>query len=1031
MHITAHIISHTHWDREWFLSSKYTDEWLIPFFNSLFNLMNKYPDYCFVLDGQTLMIEDYLHQLSKIERIEAKKKFKKYVSQSRLLIGPYYLQPDWRLVSGESLLRNIIIGHQMAQKLGKVMKVGWLLDNFGQISQAPQIHKGFDIDGVYLWRGIEVTPGHFHSEYFWKSPDGSQVTSVYLLNSYRNAMRLAENSDIAQERIVSEVRKLSCFATTNNILLMNGYDQEMVPDDVLPLIRKVNADLKDIQLLQTTPEKYLKAVQKENPSLLTLKGTQNNGRYISVFPGTLSTRMYLKQMNRQCENQLIKWAEPMSSLLWAFGGEYPQQLMDFAWKKLLKNHPHDNICGVSIDDVHSDMEVRFKQSQEASEKIISQTLKTISDNIDTQHDQNLVVFNPSPWKRDGIVKVALKVKDDFSICEVDTNKPIPYQIGRKRGELTDVYFFVSSVPAVGYKTYYIHNEQVDVSLPGMVTVSLKDYTMENKHIKVKIKSNGSIIVIDKETGCQYNAIAYFEDGADSGDTYNYSFPPEDTIITSLDSKARITLIEQGPLVAMFKIELSMDIPIALVKNRKRRSKITRRFPIVTFVSLEVNSPRVDFHTQLKNVTKDHRLRVVFPTFAGAKYSTSDRPFDVVDTPISFSPYPTRLPYNIKQIMIGARESVPVTTLPLNSFVYLNDENRGAGLITLGLSEYEIIEEHKIALALFRAIGWLARDDLLTRVGDAGPMIFTPEAQCLRYCDFHYSFMPYHDKTIGFLFKQAELFNTSLKAVSTGKHRGMLENKKGLLWSESDNDGLVISAVKKGENEDKLIIRLFNPLEQEVRGVLTFNGKIQHAEINNLNEELKDESSTKDNSILLKVPAKKIVTLGIKFKKRNLIKNISSSKTKILFPLAFEKENFLDVDIPDIVTKDDIKQEQQRADQLQKKLSCSQNKMEKIEKEILSNKNKRRLAKFKREKIRIWGVVTALARAELEARLSLILTQKKYIELYESDYQKKNGKMNKYDSMLREIGLMLNTARITKRVSEYLIQIDSLINQVKS
>lgn len=1019
MPVIAHIISHTHWDREWFLSCKYTAEWLIPFFKSLFDLLDKYPDYCFVLDGQTLMIEDYLQQLPKKEKIRAENKLKKYVSQSRLQVGPYYLQPDWRLVSGESLVRNLMVGFQMAQKLGRVMKVGWLLDNFGQISQAPQIHKGFDINGVYLWRGIDVESDLMQSEYRWQSPDGSQVTAIYLLNSYRNAMRLAEYADIAQQRIVNEVKKLSLFATTNNILLMNGYDQETVPDDILPLISKLNSDLKNIQLIQTTPEQYLQAVRQENPSLQILKGEQNNGRYISVFPGTLSTRMYLKQMNRECEDKLIKWAEPMSSLLWALGGEYPQQMIDFSWKELLKNHPHDNICGVSIDDVHSDMEDRFKLCQQTSDKIINQTLKIISENINTQHENNLVVFNPSPWERDGIVKIALNIDDNFSIIETDTNNSIPFQIGRKKGELTDISFFVSSVPGVGYKTYYIQNKQADVSLPDTVTASPQNYSMENKYLKVKIKNNGSITVTDKKTGNQYPSIAYFEDGADSGDTYNYSFPAEDTIITSLDSKASITLIDQGPLVVMFKIELAMNIPIALVKNRNRRSKKTRRFPIVTYVKLKANSPRVDFFTRLKNVVKDHRLRIVFPTFVNAQYSTSDRPFDVVDSPTYFSLYPTELPDNIKQIMIGARESIPITMMPLNSFTYLKNEKNSAALVTRGLSEYEIIEKHKIALTLFRSVAWLAREDLLTRLGDAGPKIFTPEAQCLRHFDFNYSFIPYNDKTVGFLFNQSEQYNTGLKAVAAGKHSGSLKNKKSLFWLESEDDSLVISAIKKGENENKLVIRLFNPLEKEINGVLKSDEKIQHAEISNLNEEFRSELSTKDNSILLKVPPKKIVTLAVKFKSRNLIKNILTSETKILYPLALEEEKFLNVDIPNIVTENDIKREQQRVKQLQKELFHNQNKLKKIEKEILSNKNEQKLAALNREKTRIWGLVTTFTRAELEARLSLILDKKKYIELYG---QKKKNKIKEYDSILRDIGFKLNTARVDKRVAEYLIEL---------
>ncbi|MCD4693638.1 MAG: hypothetical protein K8R79_12040 [Calditrichales bacterium] len=1021
MSVTGHIISHTHWDREWFLTSKYTAEWLIPFFNSLFNMLDKYPEYCFVLDGQTIMIEDYFEQLASSEKSIFEKRLKKYVGQSRLLAGPYYLQPDWRLVSGESLVRNMMLGRQMAENLGGVMNVGWLLDNFGQISQAPQIHEGFGINGVYLWRGVEVTPEQIHSEYSWESPDGSQVTSIYLLNSYRNAMRLAEYADIAYDRLVKETQKLTSFATTDNVLLMNGYDQEMTPDNVLPLLERINANSNGLQLVQTTPNKYLETIQKENPSLQILKGAQNSGRYISIFPGTLSARMYLKQMNSACENLLTKWVEPLSSWLWLLGGEYPKKVIDFAWKELLKNHPHDNICGVSIDDVHSDMEDRFNQCKETSEKIIEHGLITITNNINTKHMRNVVVFNPSPWKREGIVKAAIEVNNDFSIYEAETDNAVPYQIGGKKGKLTDVYFFTNSIPGVGYKTFYINNKKTTVPLPDEVTVSPEDYSMENKYLKVQIESNGSITVTDKITGRQFSSLAYFEDGADSGDTYNYSYPHEDTLLTSLNSKALITLLDQGPLQARFKIELSMHLPVSVFNNRKKRSEKTRRFPIVTYVKLEADSPRLDFHTRLKNVVKDHWLRVVFPTFLKTSCSFSDTPFDVDESPISFNSYPNELPDNIKQIMIGARESVPGSSLPLNSFVYLKDEQNGAGLLTRGLTEYEIIEKHKIALTLFRSVGWLARNDLLTRVGDAGPMIFTPEAQCLRYFDFHYSFLPFHKKTKGFLFRQAEQFNIDLKAVYTAKHNGGLENKRGLLCLNTAKDRLVITAIKKSENEERLIIRLFNPSCQEATGVLCFNEKIQQAEIVNLNEEFQSKLSVKKNSITLKVPFKKIITLRLQFKQSSPFKNNSLYETRILSKFSAEKEDYLNVNIPAIVSEKDIIREQKRSQQIIGGLLLNQDKLKEVNSKIALSKNGQKSNKLKKERINIWGKVTTLVRAELEARLSYILTQKKYKNFYESDQQKKKEKMKEYDSILRDIGYKLNKARVDKRVAEYIIE----------
>lgn len=1010
------IISHTHWDREWFLNSKYTNEWLILFFDSLFNYLDKYSEYYFVLDGQTLMIEDYLEQLSDEERNKSENKLKKYIGQSRLLAGPYYLQPDWNLVSGESLIRNMMIGHQTAKKFGRVMKAGWLLDNFGQISQAPQIHRGFDIDGVYLWRGVEVNPDDIHSEYCWKSPDGSQVTSVYLLSSYRNAMRLSEYSEIAKSRIEAEVKKLAPFATTDNVLLMNGYDQEMEPDDVFPLIKKINGDLKDNKLIQTTPEKYLEDIKKNKPELITINGAQNNGRYISVFPGVLSARMYLKQMNKKCENQLLKWAESMSVLLWTLGGEYPQQAINLSWKELLKNHPHDSICGVSVDDVHSDMEARFGHSMEISGEIVKQTLEKISGNINTRHEKNLVVFNPSSWKRDAIIKIMLKVNGDFSICNFDTNIPVPYQIGRKRGELTDIYFLADSVPGLGYKTYYLHDKKAVVSLQDDMIVSQKDNTMENEYLKVKIENNGALTITDKGTWHKFKSIAYFEDGADSGDTYNYSFPEKDKKITSLDSDARVTLIENGPLHAEYKIELSMNIPVGLSEDRKQRSVKNRRFPIITYVKLEAGSRKVNFHTKLKNVTKDHRLRVVFPTYTDAENSVSDRQYDVVKSPILFSSYPGELPENIREIMIGAREAVPVSTLPLSSFSYLSDNEKGAVVFTRGLSEYEIIESNKIAITLFRSVGWLARGDLLTRFGDAGPMIFTPEVQCLRHFDLHYSFMPFANENTGLLFKQAEQYNVDLKTVFTGKHSGNLNNEMGLFTLKSKNDGLVVTAIKKGEDEDKVIVRLFNSAENDVEGELKFGMPINKAEILNLNEEYKKDLSENINTIFLKVSGKKIVTIGVDLEKRRDIHNVDTTETKMIFPLEPEEEKYLDVDIPEIVSKSDIKMEKERACQLNEKVIRLKNEMKEIEQRISQDKGNQKLISLKNA---IFGELATFTRMALEARLSFILTQKKYIELYEKDVQKKNEKMKIFDGEIREVGLALNYARITKRASEYL------------
>ena len=412
-----HIISHTHWDREWFLNSPFTNEWLLDFFDSLFLMFKKEPGYRFILDGQTLIVEDFIDELNKHGKNtqEYIEKIKKYVKEKRLFIGPYYLQPDWQLVSGESLVRNMLIGNSIASKYGAVMNKGWLLDNFGQISQTAQIHRGFGLEGIFVWRGVEMNPKNVKLEFIWESPDGSALTAVYLLDSYRNAMRLSEYPEILEERIINEIDKLRPFATTSNFLLMNGYDQEMVPDDIIPYIKKI--DIKKTLIRQSTPEEYITAIEKSNPDLQKIKGYLYSGRFISVFPGILSSRMYLKMINSRCQSLIEKQAEPLSSLSWLMGNKYSDEFHSI-WKLLLKNHPHDSICGVSIDDVHTDMELRFKKVIKLTKSIVTNSINKLANLIDTSSiinsKETFIIFNPLPSKRNEVITI----KDESGLLRI-------------------------------------------------------------------------------------------------------------------------------------------------------------------------------------------------------------------------------------------------------------------------------------------------------------------------------------------------------------------------------------------------------------------------------------------------------------------------------------------------------------------------------------------------------------------------------------------------------------------------------------
>ena len=932
---TAHIISHTHWDREWYLNSKYTNEWLIPFFDNLFKMFEKEPDYIFVLDGQMAMVEDYFEELDKhnYNLNEYKRKIRKYVGQNRLFIGPYYLQPDWQLLSDESLVRNLTYGIQAAKELGGAMKVGWMLDNFGQISQTSQIHTQFNLEGLFVWRGVEMDLNNVRSEFLWKSPDGTSIPAIYLLDSYRNVMRLAEYNDIMKDRIYDEVKKLSPFATTSHVLLMNGYDQEMIPDDIQPYITGGKMDSEDLEVIQSNPVKYIHDVMSENPQLNTLEGALYSGRFISVFPGVMSARMYLKLQNDQQQKALQQRVEPLSALVWALGGEYEKTQIREAWKTLLKNHPHDSICGVSIDDVHTDMENRTRVVNQLTQSLTEQKLKELCGLIDTSKcadNEVKVVFNTSMQNRSANVE---------------------FESGN---------YFVKDIPAMGYKIV----EKQDDSMDQVRVDGLK---LSNNKITVQFNGNGSFNLLLHENNQLFENLGIIEDRADTGDEYNYSYPDKDLIITSMDCKAEMSVVEQSKTKAVVRVKLELELPESDAEEHTMRSATLRKLPIVNYYTIEADSAIVKCQTLLRNTVKDHLMRVLFKTGIETKYAFAGSPFDVVERPIHIDDYDeSAIPEDVKKVIIGAREARPNTIFLNREFVDLNDGISGLAVLSKGLPEYQVIDKDTVALTLFRSVGWIAKE-INSRIGDAGPEIFTPDAQCLREMEFEYAVYPHlNDTTTGKVCQTASLFNQELIAVTTDKHEGILPASNSYFSLSYSLDSVKVTATKRSEDNKSLIIRGYNSAEADTEVRLNCFFALKQAHLTNLLEEETEQLNITNQQAKFMVGPKKIFTVKLDICKEQ---NTVNDTCGLTYEQSRKKESFDGYEYATYVTEEDINNELDRAGKLK----------EKIEHPMFR-------------------------RSALEAQLSAILTQNR-----------------KHERRIRELGYGLNEVRVQRRVYDYIKQ----------
>ena len=222
------IVPETHWDREWYLTFQEFRAKLVIMMDKLLYILETNPDYKnFTFDGQTIPIEDYLEV-----RPEKEEEIKNYVKQGRLSIGPMYVLPDEFLVSGESLIRNLMIGHQIARGFGRVMNTAYIPDPFGHIAQLPQIVYGFDHSSIIFERGFgnEFLENELDMEFFWDSPGkAASVLGIHLIRGYGSLAFLNNSLEDgiykkALDKIKRVVADIEHYTATPILLLNNGSD---------------------------------------------------------------------------------------------------------------------------------------------------------------------------------------------------------------------------------------------------------------------------------------------------------------------------------------------------------------------------------------------------------------------------------------------------------------------------------------------------------------------------------------------------------------------------------------------------------------------------------------------------------------------------------------------------------------------------------------------------------------------------------------------------------------------------------------
>jgi mannosylglycerate hydrolase len=846
MHV--HIVSHTHWDREWYLTYEQFRLRLVGLIDRLLDLMEAHSDYeYFHLDGQTIVLEDYLEL-----RPHHEPRLRKLIAAGRILVGPWYDMPDEFLVSGEAIVRNLALGHRIARRFGTPMPVGYLPDLFGHVGQMPQILRNFDLDNAILWRGF----GGKKAEYWWQAPDGSRVLMMHLPpDGYCNATRVHLNPDLMIERTAKVIESEALRTAVGEVLLMNGVDH-VEPHPVIPrLARELTKHLHTPVRHSTLPA-YVSAVRSAvtehsvGETLEVIEGELRGGEdYANLLPGVFSARVYLKQANARVQTLLEKFAEPLASFAWMLGARYPAEELRYAWKTLLQNHPHDSICGCSIDPVHEENMTRFARAEQVARAVVDQSAEVVARAVSAAPDGTLrlVAINTTGapfrgvletsvdlpyesdeprrqieqaaldapvvfWPRDARVGTITSPDGEqrpLQILSEEESRPLvmsryetPWILRARRLTL----LWHGEVPACGYSTFdlRLHSGGVRDSGPA---VALDGRSAENAFVSITINDDGTVDVVDKQTNRLYARCGALEDVGDVGDEYNYSPPRHDRRITSRDlSGVHVTRVHDGLLRVAFRIDFDLVLPVSITSDRTERSGETVGNPISIVVALDAESPRVNWTVTVDNRSQDHRLRITFPVGAESiAHVRAETAFGVVQRPAR------------RDVPADNRWEVPVSYAPTGSFTEAGDDRAGAIVFGEGLVEYEVLPDESgrtshLGFTLLRCVGYLSREDLVMRPsGHAGPGLATPGAQCLGHHEFRLAFEPRTSPPSNRdLFERAASFVAPPHVVSAIGAGGSLPSIDTFLTIEPRQGAVVLSACHRSEDEDALLLRVFNP-----------------------------------------------------------------------------------------------------------------------------------------------------------------------------------------------------------------------------
>lgn len=646
---TIYYFSGTHWDREWYIPYQEFRMKLVGALDALVELLEHDPHFgVFHLDGQTVVLEDY-----REIRPENAARLQKQIAAGRVLIGPWYVMPDEFLTSGEALIRNFLTGSRLCREWGAApWTVGYVPDIFGHIAQLPQILRGVGIQSAMLARGLPPdTPPFFR----WRAPNGDEVTAyrfppqegygsfcLQVTGRLTSFAECAPDDPAFAERAAAYIDREFARANAPFAVACDAMDHEPPHRYTSAYIDRLRALYPDCDIRHTDMRELFERLTPFADTLPVhtgeLSSASKDGGMPTIFH-TLSSRVSLKQRNSCAESLLEKLTEPALVCGRLRGVSPPPAYRRRAWEYLLQNHPHDSLCGCSLDQVHEDMLYRFAQTEEICEALLKHLRDSLFGRQVIPAEGGFIhLFDPAPTARRGMLTVTVPFKPDFPKYREpfgyeDINcfrlytlsgQEIPYTITKlsknrvflrfgETWEKVDEYTlaFAADLLPAGLTAVRVSPCTAPVRFFG--TPLFNGDAIENDLVRLSWHNDGTVDLYDKSAGRTYSRLLRLWEDGEIGDGWNSVRPKAGSAVTG-GWLTGVTAAVNSPLLAVVTLHILYTVPAGLQRTDQglSRSGETVSLPVDLTLTLWRESRMPEVRLALDNTADNHRLRLALP-----------------------------------------------------------------------------------------------------------------------------------------------------------------------------------------------------------------------------------------------------------------------------------------------------------------------------------------------------------------------------------------------------------------------------------